>query len=216
MSGFRIALVAIAALAASGNAAASPSVGSSPLVPTRYELDLRVDFHEERIAGTARIALKNPGTSPASEASFLLYRLMTVTAVRDPARRPLAFQQSVVPFEDDAKKQTNHVLVALAPPLEPGRTATVEIEYGGYLTGYAETGSLYIQDRVDEAFTILREDADAYPTVRIPSHAKNRASGLPEFDSRASRSPLRTWSPTAARSSRKRFAKSRLPTSTAT
>ncbi|HEY6050377.1 MAG TPA: hypothetical protein VIZ58_03955 [Thermoanaerobaculia bacterium] len=182
MSGFRIALLAIAALAASGNAAASSLARGNSLVPTRYDLDLRVDFQEERIAGTARITLKNPGTSPAAEASFLLYRLMTVTAVRDAARRLMPFRQSVVAFEDDPKKQTNHLLVALTPPLEPGQTAMVEIEYGGYLAGYVETGSLYIQDRVDDAFTILREDADAYPTVRVPSHAKNRSAGLPEFD----------------------------------
>jgi aminopeptidase N len=44
------------------------------LQPTRYELDLRVDFKEERISGSARITLKNTGGSPAREASFLLYR----------------------------------------------------------------------------------------------------------------------------------------------
>ena len=80
---------------------------------------------------------------------------MTVGAVRDGAGSRLGFRQSVVAFEDDPRKQTNHLLVALDPPLEPGKTAVVEIEYGGYLAGYVETGSLYIQDRVDEAFTIL-------------------------------------------------------------
>ncbi len=177
------ALLVVAVLLAGASAAeAAPPAERSLLRPTRYELDLGVDFKEERISGSAVITLENAGASPAGEASFLLYRLMTVTAVRGAEGKAIPFRQSVVAFEDQPKRQTNHVLVRLAPPLQPGKSATVRIEYGGYLAGYVETGSLYIQDRVDEAFTIIREDADAYPTVRVPSFASNRAAGLPEFD----------------------------------
>ncbi len=169
-------------LAGSADAQASPSPARGSLAPVRYDLVLRVDFANERISGTARITLVNAGTSPAREASFLLYRLMRVAAVRDARGAPAPFRQSVVAFEDWPQKQTNHIVVALKPPLPPGRTRVLAIAYGGYLAGYVETGSLYIQDRVDEAFTIIREDADAYPTVRVPSSAKNRAAGLPDFD----------------------------------
>jgi len=182
MSGFRIALLAAAALVVAATGDASSPVQGTAFVPTRYDLDLRVDFGEERVSGTARITLKNRSGAPAGEASFLLYRLMTVTAVRTAGGQSLPFRQAVVAFDDRPRKQTNHLLVALAPPLEPGQSATVEIEYGGFLAGYVETGSLYIRDRVDDAFTIIREDADAYPTVRVPSAAANRAAGLPEFD----------------------------------
>ena len=152
------------------------------LAPVRYELDLRVDFKDERISGSAQITLKNAGASPVREASFLLYRLMTVTAVRDAKGQALPFRQAVVAFEDEPKRQTNQILVPLDPPLPPGKSTTVKIDYGGYLAGYVETGSLYIKDQVNEAFTIIREDADAYPAVRVPSFAKNRAAGLPEFE----------------------------------
>ena len=184
MSRKRRALLAVVVLLAGRGAAdaAAPPAEPSPLKPTRYEIDLRVDFKEERISGSARITLANGGRSPASEASFLLYRLMTVTAVRDARGEAIPFRQAVVAFVDEPRRQTNHVLVPLSPPLQPGRSVEVTIEYGGYLAGYVETGSLYIQDRVDEAFTILREDADAYPTVRVPSSAANRAAGLPEFE----------------------------------
>ena len=177
------ALLAVAVLIVGRNAAqASPSAERHLLQPTRYELDLRVDFKEERISGSAQITLKNTGASPAHEVSFLLYRLMTVTAVRGAGGEAIPFRQAIVAFEDEPKRQTNHVLVPFAPPLRPGMSAIVKIEYGGYLAGYIETGSLYIQDRVDEAFTIIREDADAYPTVRVPSSASNRVAGLPEFE----------------------------------
>ncbi len=179
----RRALLAVAVLLAGrGVAEAVPPAERALLKPTRYELELRVEFREERISGSARITLVNAGASPASEASFLLYRLMTVAAVRGAGGEAIPFRQAVVAFEDEPRRQTNHVLVTLSPPLQPGRSAIVQLEYGGYLAGYVETGSLYIQDRVDEAFTIIREDADAYPTMRVPSSAANRAAGLPEFD----------------------------------
>lgn len=174
----RLHLLAVAAFLAAWPATARPA----PLAPRRYELDLAVDFKEERIAGSARITLENTGGSALSEAPFLLYRLLSVTAVRGSDGAPLAFSQNVVAFEDDPKRQANQVRVLLTPPLEPGASAVVEIAYGGYLAGYVETGALYIQDRVDEAFTILREDADAYPTVRPPSFESIRAAPPPEFD----------------------------------
>ncbi|MGE5415019.1 MAG: hypothetical protein ACM3NW_12640, partial [Syntrophomonadaceae bacterium] len=172
------AAILLAALALGGGAAAV----AESLRPTRYELDLAVDFKEERLSATARIAVRNAGAAPVSEASFLLYRLLTVTAVNDAPGGPVPFSQSVVGFEDDPKRQANRVRVLLAPPLDPGASRTVEIAYAGYLAGYVETGALYIQDRISEDFTIVREDADAYPTLRPPSWEKIRAAPLPEFD----------------------------------
>jgi aminopeptidase N len=162
---------------------ASPAVeGHAAIRPTRYELDLRVDFKEERISGSARIRLQNTGDSRVREVSFLLYRLMTVAAARDAGGAAIPFRQAIVAFEDNPRKQVNHVVVPFATPLAPGESTVVALEYGGYLAGYVEAGSLYVKDRVDEAFTIIREDAEAYPTVRVPSDRANRAAGLPEFD----------------------------------
>lgn len=76
----------------------------------------------------------------------------------------------------------NHVVVPFPTPLPPSGDVVLQVEYGGYLAGYVETGTLYVKDRVDESFTILREDADAYPTVRVPSARANRAAGLAEYD----------------------------------
>lgn len=49
------------------------------------------------------------------------------------------------------------------------------MRFGGVLTGYAETGSLYIRDQVDETFTIIREDALAFPVVGAPSQQAMRS-----------------------------------------
>ncbi|HUM03661.1 MAG TPA: hypothetical protein VL084_15335, partial [Thermoanaerobaculia bacterium] len=177
-------LVGSAVLAAALPAPAAPADPADriQLRPVRYELDLLVDFKEETVSGAARILLRNDSSSPAAQASLLLYRLLTVRGVTNGAGSPVPFTQQIVAFEDEARRQVNRVVVPLAPPLPPGGEIVLRVEYGGYLAGYVETGSLYIKDRVDESFTILREDAEAYPTVRVPSARVNRAAGLPDFD----------------------------------
>ena len=172
------AAILLAALAVAGAAAGA----AESLRPTRYELDVALDLKEERMTATARVTFRNAGSSAAGDVSFLLYRLLTVTATRDASGAPIPFSQSVVAFEDDPKRQANRVRVLLAPPLDAGAARTIEIAYAGYLAGYVETGALYIQDRISEDFTIVREDADAYPTFRPPSWEKIRAGPLPEFD----------------------------------
>ena len=170
-------------LAAAVLLAASLSLPAAAAVrPTRYDLDLKVDLQEKRIDGTARIAFRNAGDAPAAEVSFRLYRLLTVRSVRSAKGEALHFTQSIAAFEDDPLRQANQLRVPLSPPLPPGADAAVEVAYGGYLAGYVETGALYIQDRVDDAFTIIREDADAYPNPGPLSYAKSREEGLPEFD----------------------------------
>lgn len=155
-----------------------------PLVlrPVRYDLAVRVDFTKEQIEGTARIQLRNENSRPVSEASFILYRLMSVRDVRDAKGSAMSFQQAVVAFEDFEKFQGNHVRVPLVPALAPGKETTIELRYGGYLVGYAETGMLYVQDRVDSAYTLLREDASAYPTIGYPSLGARRRAGLPTYE----------------------------------
>ncbi len=174
-------LCACTVLRASASAM-TPSASPRLLRPERYELDLVVDFEAETIGGTARIRLVNPAEERVEAASFLLYRLMSVSEVRDESGRQRPFTQRIVSFEDEPKRQVNHVVVPLPRPLGIGERETLILTYRGHLLGYAETGSLYIQDRVDPAFTLIREDAEAYPTVRYPSFEVNRAAGLPTFD----------------------------------
>jgi hypothetical protein len=168
-------------LAASAARAQSPNA-PRVLRPVRYDLVIGVDLENQRIDGTARIRLRNENTQAAVEASVLLYRLLSVQGVRDAAGKPLAFTQGIVAFEDFSKLQVNQVRIPLVPALAPGKETTVEISYGGHVLGYAETGMAYVRDRVDSAYTLLREDAHAYPTVGYPSLRLRRAAGLPVYD----------------------------------
>lgn len=177
----RILISAVAALLTATTAAAQ-AADASVLRPVRYDLVVRVDLANEQIDGSARIRLRNEFVTPVREASFLLYRLMNVRDVRDAKGKKMRFRQNVVPVEDFSKLQVNHIRVPLASPLQPGRETTIEMRYGGHLLGYSETGMLYVKDHVDSAYTLLREDAYAYPIVAYPSLGARRRAGLPYFE----------------------------------
>lgn len=172
----------LVALVGAATPAPRAAADTTPFRPARYELDLRVDFEEERLVGVVRLTVENASDAPAHTLPLLLYRLMTVRSVRGAEGAPLAFDQRVVAFEDFTKLQVNAVTIALPAPVAPGGTATFEIAYDGHLLGYAETGMRYVQDRIADDYALIRRDAWAYPVVGTTSIGANRARGLPEFD----------------------------------
>jgi hypothetical protein len=151
------------------------------VTPTRYELDLTVDYEAETFSGRARIEVTNLADTTVNEIPFLLYRLLKVSDVRGAGGRPLPFVQTVVPFRDFGKLQVNFVRVRLPNGLPPQASATVQLDYAGHLLGYAETGMLYVQDRIAPDFTILRMDSFSYPQPGYPSFAANEGVPLPTY-----------------------------------
>jgi hypothetical protein len=106
---------------------------------------------------------------------------MVVQRIVDGSGADLPFRQSVVVFQDDSVLQVNAITATLRRPIKPGDSVSLVVHYGGYLVGYTETGSVYIKDKVDSAFTIIREDAFAFPTLGVPSRKVNRATGFEPF-----------------------------------
>jgi len=80
--------------------------------------------------------------------------------------------------------QANCLAVSLKKPIAPGGTSVLNIRYEGFLFGYAETGMLYVKDRIDEKFTIIRMDCLAYPTIGYPSWKVNQEAGQDSFSYR--------------------------------
>ncbi len=91
--------------------------GQVILTPTRYEMELDVDYAAEELYGAVRLTVHNPSTEPVSRASLLLYRLMQVRSVRDEQGRDLLFDQAVVSIDDFAQLQVNQSLITLPEPL---------------------------------------------------------------------------------------------------
>jgi hypothetical protein len=144
-------------------------------------LDLAVDHAAQRLSGSITYELENWTAQPADRVSFVVNRLMDATAVRAGGRAALRFTQGVVRFRDDPMRQVTQVRVQLARPVPAGGRTTVRIEYAGNLVGYTEVGWLYVRDRIDSAFTILREDALAFPVIGGLSDATNRKRPRGEF-----------------------------------
>jgi hypothetical protein len=144
-------------------------------------LDLRVDYAVPKLSGSMTYVLGNWTEQPARRVSFLAHRLMDVTRVTDGAGHPLRYTHDVVRFRDDPIRQVTQVIVSLPRAVPPGGQITLRLAYGGYLTGYTEIGWLYVKDHIDTAFTIIREDALAFPVVGGIDDAANRRRPLVDF-----------------------------------
>jgi len=148
---------------------------------TRVALNLRVDYARRSLSGSETLYLRNVATHAVVQVPFLLNRLMAVSRVTGTAGAGLKFSQAVVVFEDDSIRQVNAVVVSLARPVAPGDSVAIAVHYGGRLVGYTETGSLYIKDNIDHDFTIIREDAYAFPVLGLPSWSANRSMAREPF-----------------------------------
>jgi len=158
------------------------TLDKKPILKTvHYKIDIRIDYEQEKIFGDCRITLVNDSSEPLEKIPLLLYRLMKVISLRDEDGSPLPYSQRIQEFEDWEKLQANVIDVILKTPLRTGERKTIAIVYEGYLSGYTETGMLYVKDRVDRDFTIIRPDCLAYPEVGYPSWALNRTQGLQSF-----------------------------------
>ncbi len=177
----------LSAVALAGAIPVQPAAAQPQLTVTRMELDIAVDYSAPSLSGDMRLTVQNDGDAVAREVPLLLNRLMRFTAARaseDGATLSWA-TDSVIVFGDDVMRQARFGRLMLPTPLPPGVRTTVIVGYAGPLVGYTETGSLYIRDKIDPSFTIVREDALAFPTIGVPSVAANRATPRRSFAFRA-------------------------------
>lgn len=149
------------------NVSASPAVLPSV---THYSLQTRLLPKEGQLEATARMTVTNKTEQAFSEVPFLLYRLLDVQKVADDKGIPLTFNQTITRLAEANVHnfQVNLVKVKLAKPLPPHAATDLTISYSGSIYGYAEVWG-YIKDRVSEQYSLLREDALAYPILANPT-----------------------------------------------
>lgn len=152
---------------------------------THLDLTADLNYEDGSLEGIARMKIENVSDRDADSVPLNLNRLMSLTGARDEKGQPLSYEQVVATFIDEPKKQVTHAVVSLGQHLPPGESTTVELHYSGYLVGYTETGSIYIRDRIDEEFTILRVDAHAFPTIGVLSWMDNRMAPRSDFSFKA-------------------------------
>jgi hypothetical protein len=178
-------LVAAASLLIAPSSALADDGEELQVRETNLSLVARLNYEEGSLEGSLTLTVKNVSGRPAAEVPLLLNRLMVFRGAVDSEGKPLPIQQDIVTIADDPKFQVSYGVVRLPRPLPPGEETTLTVEFSGFLVGYTETGMLYVQDRIDEEFTILRTDALAFPEVGLPSSQANRAAPRPDFPFRA-------------------------------
>ncbi|MCG3771366.1 MAG: hypothetical protein JW384_02552 [Nitrosomonadaceae bacterium] len=108
-------------------------------------------------------------------------RLMQVKSVRSAEDQPLSFTQDIITYEDCPQFQVNQFFIEPIAPILPANDISFSVAYSGFLVGYTEVGWRYVRDHIDPAFTILREDALAFPRVDLPSMALHKAAPREDF-----------------------------------
>ena len=160
---FFVVTIFFASLAMSLRAGELPSI-------TRYRLDIRFLLQDQRITTRAGLTIRNHTGAPHESLPFLLYRLLEVQRVSDTEGRPVDFTQKVIQLSDQPSLQAREVIVHLPSILKPGDSVNLDIEYSGYIFGYPEVMA-YVNDRIDETYSLLRPDAISYPIIADGSFA---------------------------------------------
>ncbi len=180
--------ILLAQLLSSPAAHAPPFTSPVALAPVfvsvaHLELDLRLDLKRRWVDQVTVLELKNVGRDTVRVIPFILGRLFTAHTVEQTGAAA-AYTQEVVEFTDQPAHQVRALRVTLSAPLAPGASTTVRIVTTGTITGLTEIGYLYVRDRVDSAYTLLRQDAHAWPMPGVPSDSLNRRGARGEFSSR--------------------------------
>ena len=154
---------------------------SQVLKTTHYGMKIGIDYDKERLTNSCSMTIKNDGDFSISTIPIQLYRLMTIDSLSAVSSNKITFKQRIETYRDWDQMQVNFVEIYLGRPLAPEGEITLNIYYGGYLHGYAETGMLYVKDEISKEFTILRPDALAFPQIGVPAYKVNRRAGQQEF-----------------------------------
>ncbi len=149
---------------------------------TRMNLTVSVDYDAERVVGTSTLTLKNTSNIVLSRVPLILNRVMRVSDVTTGDGRKLTFRQLVTSFEDFEIFQVNAIELDLVAPVPAGESVRLVVAFEGPLVGYTETGMSYVRDHISHDFTMLREDALAFPMVGVPSIETNRAAPRAPFE----------------------------------
>src|SRR5215213_8110059 len=163
---------------------AATAGGQEPTVPVvlqGLDMTLAVNYADRTIDGSATLTLRNHTTDTVLRIPLQVGRLMEITSVADAGGRVLIYTQDVVRFRDWPTRQMNQAWVDLPSGLIPGGSISLEVKWNGTLTPYTETGMMYVRERVDSAFTIIRNETGAFPVVAVPSLAAMRRAPRQDF-----------------------------------
>ena len=157
--------------------------GASQLPNTlAYQLNLRIDYNNDKLFGKCEITISNETNQPIEQVPILLYRLLSVQSVENEKNMLLPFTQKVISISGWEKLQVNYIEISLDDILSPGEQRKIKLEYEGYMLGYSEEGWRYVKDHIDKNFTIIRPDGFGYPIVGYPNEQDMMSITKEQYD----------------------------------
>ncbi len=189
LTGFRSPAAAARVLVFSSHGPIATSINGDSRLPeekpelpsvTHYDLRFRLFTKDNNLEAEALMTVLNTTSAPLFEIPFILYRLLDVEEVTDGKGTPLSSTGSVVKFSDEKSLQVRFVSVRLDRALSPGESTVVRLKYSGPLWGYREV-MRYVQDRIDDKYSLLRPDSLAYPMLGLPSFQSMMAAFRSQF-----------------------------------
>ena len=131
---------------------------------THYRLNVEFSLREQRVSVLANLTITNNTGEACTTIPFLLYRLLAVQHINDQSRQPMNFTQQIIQLSDAPTLQAREAVLHLSTPLQPGDSISISMTYSGFVFGYPEVMA-YVNDRIDENYTLLRPDALSFPVV---------------------------------------------------
>jgi hypothetical protein len=152
-----------------------------PVALDRLEMAMTLDYGEGTLDGSALMTLINVSGENVKKIPIQVGRLMDIAGVTDESGKALNYSQDVVRYSDWPTRQMNQAWIELRNAISPGQKTSIRVKWNGTVTPYTETGMLYVRERIDSAFTILRSETGAFPTIAVPSHAAIRRAPRRDF-----------------------------------
>lgn len=171
---------AVAAPAAKTSAAPTATDAErAALTLTDYDMDLRLQTGEQRLAVRALIVVRNDGRTPLTRLPLQLSSSLNWESIRAQGRA-LAIQAATLNSDADHTGQLHEAAVTLPAPLAPGASLQLDVAYSGAIlqtaqrllaVGTPEAAALHSDwDRVSADFTGLRGFGNVvwYPVASVP------------------------------------------------
>lgn len=144
-----------------------------------FELDLsNNNWTKNTLKGKATIRFTD--SSKIHKISFILNRLLDVDSVLIDGQK-IPFKQDLTMVENWETYQVNHVYIDNLNTPE-----RITIFYHGKIASYTETGMLYVQEKLDQDFFIIRPESLSFPQIAFPTSesilGRWRAGDLTDYD----------------------------------
>lgn len=171
--------VAAAPAAKAAVAPVATDAERTALTFTDYDMDLRLQTGEQRLAARALIVVRNDGKTPLVHLPLQLSSTLAWESVRVQGRA-LPLQVATLNSDVDHTGQLHEAAVTLPTPLAPGASLQLDVSYSGLIlqtaqrllaVGTPEHAALHSDwDRVSAEFTGLRGFGNVvwYPVASVP------------------------------------------------